>query len=298
MLFHKKKEEAPPGIIGASEAKRPLVRVGIGVMYALMILICIFCLFPPAWILLSSFKDVKEFFAIPPTIIPRSFHPEKLGQTWQQLHFMKYYLNTFIMAAGDLVFCLVVNGLCGYVLSRLKPKGHQLVFALILWTMMMPTSTSMVSLFMTFLDFPVLGNLTNSYLPMWIMAAANPFNVLLFKSFFDSIPMSYIEAARIDGCTNLGIFARIIMPLSKPIIMVISIFSFTASWDNFIWPYLVLKNPEMYTVSLKLFTMASSHIPMDMQIVAILFAIIPPSIIFLLFQKHIMAGFTLSGVKG
>ncbi|MEG1880358.1 MAG: carbohydrate ABC transporter permease, partial [Oscillospiraceae bacterium] len=173
------------------------------------------------------------------------------------------------------------------------------IFALILWSMMMPTSTSMVPLFMTFLDFPGLGNLSNTYLPMWIMAGANPFNVLLFKSFFDSIPMPYIEAARIDGCTNLGIFAKIIMPLSKPIIMVVSIFSFTASWDNFLWPYLVLKNTSLYTVSVKLFTMQSvSGISMDLQVVAILFAIIPPAILFIFFQKHIMAGFTLSGVKG
>ena len=163
------------------------------------------------------------------------------------------------MALGELVFCILSNGIAGYVISRLKPKGSALFFTIILWTMMLPSSISMVPLFMTFMDFPYLHvDLLNSYIPMWLMAGANAFYVLLFKNFFDTIPMSYVEAARIDGCSDVGIFARIILPLSKPILMVVTIFSINGSWESFFWPYLVIREKQLDTVAVQLFKMKNA----------------------------------------
>lgn len=271
------------------------------IMFAMLILVSIVCLFPPLWVFLSSFKDIKEFLSIPPTIIPKSFHPEKLVEVWNLLNLGRYYWNSLFMALGDLFFAVVVNGLVGYVISRMKPKGSKLIFTLILWTMMMPTSVSMVPLFMSFVDVPYLGlNLTDTYWPMWLQSGANAFNIMMFKSFFDSIPMSYLEAARIDGCSNFRIFRKIILPLSRPFIMVISIFTINGSWENFMWPYLVLKDTSLQTVAVKLYTFqqANSGISVDQYMIVLLFSIIPPTIIFILFQKHIMGGFTVGGVKG
>ena len=135
-------------------------------------------------------------------------------------------------------------------------------------------------------------------MPMWLMKGANAFNVLLFKSFFDSISISYIEAARIDGCTDLGIFRRIILPLSRPVVATVAIFSFNTSWAEFLWPYLVLKSKTLYTVPVQIFRMKSAGFLMDQYVIVLLFAMIPSMIMFMLFQKQIMNGVSIGGIKG
>ena len=292
-------EKKTAGILTTVDLKSARARILYWSMFAFLVLASAVCLFPPLWVMLSSFKDMKEFLQIPPTIIPRSFHPEKLPEVWRTLNFSTSYANSLYMAAGELFFAVVVNGLVGYVISRLRPKGYKVIFTVILWTLMMPTSISMVPLFMMFVNVPYVGiNLTNTFWPMWMMAGANAFNILIFKNFFDSISMSYLESARIDGCSNFGIFARIILPLSRPIIMVVSIFTVNSSWESFLWPYLVLKAPNLHTVAVKLFVYKSSGLAIDQYMMLLLLAIIPPVVIFIIFQKYIMGGFTVGGIKG
>ncbi|MEG2380416.1 MAG: carbohydrate ABC transporter permease, partial [Oscillospiraceae bacterium] len=229
------------GLIVNSDFQKPKVKIGYIIMFMFLIVTSVICIFPPVWIIVSSLKDTQELFATPPTIIPKAIHFEKWIETWKSMNFMKYYFNTIIMAVGDLFFGLFVTGLGGYVISRIKPKGANLVFSIILWTLMMPTSTNMVPLFQTFIDFPIGGiNFTNTYFPMWFMSAANCMNILLFKNYFDGIPKSYIESAIIDGCTKLQVFYKIVIPLSIPIITVVSIFLLNSSWGNFLWPYLII----------------------------------------------------------
>lgn len=299
--FSKKKDAQAPGIISKFDMQNPSVKILYGVIWFFMILAVLVCFLPPLWCMTSALKDSREFFSVPATLIPRSFHPEKLWETWEMLNFGRAYINTVIVLCGSLVMSLVCNGMMGYVLSRLRPRGYKLVLSLVLWTLMLPQSVSQVPLFKNFLSLPILGiNITESYLPMWLLAGANAFYVLIFKSFFDSIPQSLIEAARLDGCTNLGIFFRVMLPLSKPVLMVIAIFTINASWSDFFWPYLVLgSRSELYTVMVKIFYMAgSSGYSEDIQVVALIFTIIPPTILFLFFQRYIMSGFTLSGIKG
>ena len=299
--FDKKKDAQATGIISKFDMQNPSVKVLYGVIWFFMILAVLICFLPPLWCMTSALKDSREFFSVPATLIPRSFHPEKLWETWEMLNFGQAYINTVIVLCGSLVMSLVCNGMMGYVLSRLRPRGYKLVLSLVLWTLMLPQSVSQVPLFKNFLSLPILGiNITESYLPMWLLAGANAFYVLIFKSFFDSIPQSLIEAARLDGCTNLGIFFRVMLPLSKPVLMVIAIFTINASWSDFFWPYLVLgSRSELYTVMVKIFYMAgSSGYSEDIQVVALIFTIIPPTILFLFFQRYIMSGFTLSGIKG
>ena len=299
--FDKKKDAQAMGIISKFDMQNPIVKVLYGLIWFFLILAVLLCFVPPLWCMTSALKDSREFFSVPATIIPRSFHPEKLWETWEMLNFGQAYINTVIVLCGSLVMSLVCNGMMGYVLSRLRPRGYKLVLSLVLWTLMLPQSVSQVPLFKNFLSLPILGiNITESYLPMWLLAGANAFYVLIFKSFFDSIPQSLIEAARLDGCTNLGIFFRVMLPLSKPVLMVIAIFTINASWSDFFWPYLVLgSRSELYTVMVKIFYMAgSSGYSEDIQVVALIFTIIPPTILFLFFQRYIMSGFTLSGIKG
>lgn len=287
------------GIITSIDLKQRHIRIGYWIVFALLMIISLVVIFPVIWIILSSFKDVNEFLQTPPTLFPKSFHPEKLTQVWEKLGIGRYYFNTFVVALGDLFFAIGINGLAGYVISRLKPKGANVFFILVLWSMMLPSAVSLVPLFITFMDFPMLHiNLTNTYWPMWLMKGAGAFYVLLFKSFFDSISISYIEAARIDGCSDFKIFRTIILPLSIPIVTTIAIFSFNTSWSEFLWPYLILKDKELFTVPVQIFRMKTAGFMMDQYVIVLFFSMLPCTIIFLLFQKQIMNGVSMGGIKG
>lgn len=292
-------ENKDTGLITALDLKQHHVRIGYWIMFFFLTVISITVLFPAVWIMLSSFKDVKEFLSVPPTLFPHSFHPEKVVKVWNKMNIGRYYVNTFIVSLGDMAFAIGINGLAGFVISRLKPKGANLFFILVLWSMMLPSAVSLVPLFITFMDFPVLHlNLMNTYWPMWLLKGANAFNVLLFKSFFDSISISYIEAARIDGSSDLGIFARIIIPLSRPVVTTVAIFSFNNSWSEFLWPYLIIKDKSLFTVPVQIFRMKTSGFMMDEYVIVLFLAMIPCTIMFILFQKQIMHGVSLGGIKG
>lgn len=267
----------------------------------ILIIISLICLLPVLWLVMTSFKSVKEIYQTPPTLFPANFDIMKIARVWKKVNFVKYYKNSFLLCGGDIVFDIVLSGLAGYVLSRLRPKGIKAVQIAVFWTMMVPATVSMVPLFKTFLDLPIFHiSLVNSYLPMWLMAGVNCFNMLLFKSAFDSISKEYVEAAQIDGCSNLGIFAKIILPLSLPIIMVVAILDFTGSWGNFLFPYLLLQDKEMYPVAVKIYELKTSGqgILLDEYMMVLFFSILPPILMFLIFQKQMMNGVSFSGVKG
>lgn len=284
-------------LISDSDIKRPIYKIIYLLIVLILVGLCMMTILPTLWIFASAFKNTKEFLAIPPTIIPRSFEPEKVLQVWQNVNFVRYLKNSIILILGDLVCTITFNGMAGYVFSKLKPAGSAFVYRLIFITMLLPTSMNMIPLYSSFVKFPVLGiNITGSFIPLWMMSAFSAFNIMLFKNFFDSIPMSIVEAARIDGETETGIFSKIIIPLSKPIIMVVSIFTIVAAWGSFMWPYLVLKKEAMQPVSVMLFNM-QSQLSVDKYMVVMMLSIIPPLVIFFCFSKQIMGGMTIGGVK-
>lgn len=269
-------------------------------MFGILCLLACICIFPILWVFMSAFKDIKEFLRVPPTLFPHSFHPEKVLDVWKSLNFGRYYYNSLMIIFGNLLFCLFFNGVLGYVLSRLRPKGYHILFMMIFWTMLIPTSMNMVPLYMSFVDMPIFHiNMTNTYLPLFIMAGANAYETLLFKNFFDGIPDSYIEAAKIDGSTNLGIFFKIIVPISKPIVMVVSIFSVQMSWGSFFWPYLVISDKMKHPVSVILYSFGTGGtMSQDKYVIVLMFAILPVLILFSILSKYILGGSNMSGVKG
>ncbi|MGO4347439.1 carbohydrate ABC transporter permease [Paenibacillus sp. MCAF9] len=287
------------GIIGDLEYKIPKVKIMYWLFFAIMTIISLVCLLPPVWVILSSFKDVKEFYEIPPTIIPRSFHIEKLWDTWNEFKFMRYYVNTSYVTIGTLVFTVLFNGLAGYFFSKLKPKGSAFFFLLILWTVLLPSTVGIVPLFGNIVDFPLFHiNFTNTYWPLWFLAAVNPVVILIFKNFFDTIPASLVESAHIDGASKLSIFLRIILPLSGPVLITISILTINGVWNDFFWPYMILKDQSQWTVIVAIFNLKAT-LPADIQFLGLTFAIVPPVLLFLVFQRYIMQGYSIAGsIKG
>ena len=292
-------EKKDAGFISKIELNKPKAQIVYWGIFAVLTAVACLCFIPLVWIILSGFKDTQEFYMVPPTIIPKSFHISKFFDVWNKFSFIKPYINSIMLACGNIVSCLLFNGMAGYVLSRLKPKGYKFVYTVLLVLLMLPTSVGQVPLYMQIIDVPHLHfSMLNSYLPLWLMAGGSVYNIILFKNFFDSVSSTYIEAARLDGCSNLMIFFRIVLPLCIPIFTVMAIFTFNAAWGSFFWPSLILTDRAKYPVAEYIYKMNAATYPQDEYMLVLTVAMFPPVIVFLLFQKNIMSGISTGGIKG
>lgn len=286
------------GILTNIDMKQGKYKVLYSAIMIILLIWCLgICLYPVLWILLSGFKDVEELYAIPSTFFPKNFELSKIAKVWDEMKFWKTYGNTFWLAGGAAVFNMLISGLAGYVISKVKPIGSKVVFTLLFWIMLLPTTMSTVPVYMTIMDFPLLHiNMLNTFLPLWLMVV-NAFDIILFKNFFDGISDSLVEAAKIDGASNIRIFWQIMVPLSVPVFCVVGIFTFNGNIGNFLMPLLTLGDDKT-VLAVQLYKMKSASYTMDYQMLAIIFSMIPQVIVFALFQKQIMGGINVGGVKG
>lgn len=289
----KKNKPASTGIIRDFDMKSTNVRIFYRIVMVLSVLIVLTGIAPLVWVMLSGFKDIREFTR-DVTILPSSFDFGRYTKTWNDLKFFKYYRNSFVSVFGSVLSAVFFNGLFGYALSRIKPAGSKVLYALVMWGLLIPATTSVVPLFVNITRIHMNG----SFLPLWLSIGANAFYVVLFKNFFDSIPASLIEAAKIDGCTDFYIFRKIAVPLSKAIVMVVVMYAINAAWSDFLLPYLLLNNSGLETVMVRLFQFRNGK-SSDVAILrSIVFVIIPPIVLFLIFQKQITQVTMQSGIKG
>jgi len=292
-MFFDRYQKKQDGAIRFYDTKSIKTKILCIIILILCLLMVAICLFPSIWVFLASFKDIKEFRR-EATILPQVFDIQKYIETWKNLKFVTYYFNSAIVVAGSVICSVIFNGLLAYVLAILKPKGHKIVLGLIMWSLLIPATTSIVALFV---NINKIG-LNASFVPLWLVFGANAFYVILFKNFFEGLPQELIEAAKLDGCGVLRIFLKIILPLSKPIVMVVVIFTITAAWSDFLLPYLVLNGSSKETVMVRLFAYSSSKNVNDVDMLrAVAFSIIPPIILFTIFQKQITDGATAGAVK-
>ncbi len=280
------------GVIRGYDIHSFRVKVICGVILVLCLLIAAACLFPAFWVFLAGLKDIKEFRRNT-TLFPAKFDFGVFVKTWNDLKFTRYYINSFILVAGSVICAVIFNGILAYGLGILKPKGYRIINGLVMWSLLIPATTSVVSLFV---NINRIG-LNKSFIPLWLVYGSNAFYVILFKEFFEKMPKELVEAAKLDGCNVLQVFTKIIFPLSKPIIMVVAIFSMTAAWSDFLLPYLVLNGSGKETVMIAMFSFRTSNAT-DVEVLrAITFSIIPPTILFLLFQKQITDGAAIGAIK-
>jgi multiple sugar transport system permease protein len=282
------------GVIREYDRHSPSVKVGYGSIIALCLIMVVIAVFPLVWVILAGFKDLKEFMSST-TIIPQSFSPEPYAVTWDQLGIAKNYLNSLISVTGSVVCALIFNGLLGYGIGILKPAGHGVVKRLVLLSLLMPPTISIVPLFMNIQNL----RLGNSFVSLWLSYGANAMYVILFVQFFESLPLSIIEASRIDGASQLQTFFRIVLPLSKPICAVIAIFAVNAAWSDFLLPYLVLRGGDKQTVMVRLFVFSTEQtVNADTMMRSVVFSMIPPIILFFIFQKQLTENAVSVGIKG
>ncbi|MFL6126291.1 carbohydrate ABC transporter permease [Actinophytocola sp.] len=253
---------------------------------------------PLVWMLLGAMKTAPELARNPPALLPESANAGAFREAWDFMDLAKYFLNTVVIAVGALLIQLAVQVPAAYALSKLRPVLGKWVLGLMLATLMLPASALLVPTYLAITDVPVVGvNLVNSPAAIWLPAAANAFNIYLLKRFFDQIPTDILDAARIDGAGSVSTMVRIVLPLSRPIIAVVSIFSVVAAWKDFIWPLLVLQNPEVQTLSVAL-QRFEPDTPINLMLAGLVIASVPMVVAFLIFQRHILAGLTAGSLKG
>ncbi len=298
--------EKPTGLLSSADLKTKSGKTIYWIFFAVLIIVCVISLFPALWTVLTAFKETQEIYSSF-TLFPKDMSPSnlwrRLSESWKELKLAESFVNTIVLSIGNLAATLIVCGFGGYVLSKLKPKGSRIVFVLVVWTMMMPSQIRMVPNYIAMLHFPFAYdfgagvNLLDTFWPMWLGAAANAFNLILFKNAFDALSITYVEAAKLDGCTNYGVFFKIMLPLSMPTIIFVAIGTLSSAWSEFFGPLLYL---DRHVVTpLKIYRLQTdTSIEMNTRFMGLVFASVPPFIIFLIFQKQILGGINVGGVKG
>ncbi|MEV5604954.1 carbohydrate ABC transporter permease [Streptomyces sp. NPDC052299] len=286
-------------LISPAQLGRPRGKAVYWIVFGLvMVLFTAVFLGPLYWMVTGGLKTTQEVVQSPPTAFPSSLHTENYSQAWTVMDLSKLLFNTLYYAFGALAFQLIFDVAAAYSLSKLRPVFGKVILGMMLATLMIPATVLVVPQYLTVLDVPLVQrNLVNSPWAIWLPSVTNAFNIFLLKRFFDSIPGELLDAAAMDGASPLRTLRSIILPISRPILGVVSIFAVVGVWKDFLWPMLTLPDPNKQTLNVGIYSLASG-VPENVLIAALTIASIPTLLIFLLFQRNIMSGLTAGGLKG
>jgi multiple sugar transport system permease protein len=273
--------------------------------HGLLILICLGFLMPFLWMVSTSLKTIDKVMSDHPTLIPHPFAWDNYARviTHPSMHFLLFARNTLIVAALSVAGNVISSALAAYGFAKIKFRGRGMLFAMMLSTMMIPFPVVMVPLFTIFhwMGSHHLGQWLGTYKPLWVPYwFGTAFSIFLLRQFFVSIPDELSEAARIDGCTEFGIFFRIVLPMAKPALAVVSLFTFMYVWNDFLGPLVYLQNEDQYTLTLGLQSFQSAHGGTDFHylMAASVMVIAPVMVLFFLTQKTFIQGIATTGMKG
>lgn len=281
-------------LISDPERRRWRIRAALGSTQTLLfVCVALAGLGPLYWMFKAAVSPTQEILAEPLRLWPSHARWENLSLAWNQQEIGRYTLNTAVLVLGSWLLQIFVCTTGGYALSVLKPRFGPVVYGAILATLFIPGVVSMVPLYLTTLDL----GLIDSPWAVWLPNAVSAFNILLVKRFFDGIPAELYEAAEVDGAGPVRIFARIVLPMSTPILTVTSLLAVLSEWKMFLWPILVLPTPEKQPLGAALPRLAQTS-EESLIIAGLFIASIPPLIIFVVFQRYILRGISFTGVKG
>ena len=311
--MEKKKKRLPSlthdktsGLLNFMDYKNPFNKFLYGVIIFFLVIFVLVALLPIFWLIISSFKSATQFNDPNAPFFPSKWEFDRIVRLFVEFEFGKYYLVTIVVVLLSVVFSLVFNGLMAYVTGVLKPKGHKVLHYAVFSAYMIPSILSIVPLYAMIADLNnalgIYGQNPILFVTVTLCFGSNAYYYMLLKDYFEKIPASLTEAARMDGLSEFRIFYKIIIPLSKPILGVVAIFTMTAAYSDFLLPYLVLNGyggDDFTTLMVKIFELQNSNsaISIPEQLLAILFSIIPQLIMFIIFQKQIMNGNVSAGMK-
>ena len=287
---------APPTAARRGTARRRIRSVTAKTLvYGALIIAVAVTLIPFLWMFLGSVKTQGELIRRPPTWIPETFTWENFEAWFGRLHIQTFFFNSVVVAVftvlGTLVFCSMV----GYALAKLDFAGKNILFVLVLVTLMVPGVVTFVPLFVV---VSKLG-LVSTYPALILPFLAGPLGVFLMRQFIKEIPDSLIEAARIDGASEVRIFARIVLPLCGPALATLAILTFLGSWNNFLWPLVVAQSESMYTlpIALSLYSVGQNSTNYGVLLAGSVLVITPVLLLFIALQKYFIQGIAATGIK-
>jgi multiple sugar transport system permease protein len=254
---------------------------------------------PLLWLAKSAITPTNDTISHPMALFPHGVAWGNLSAAWSDVNVGRYFWNTVVIAIGSWLVQIVVATTGGYALSVLRPKYAPIINALLLATLFVPAVVLLVPLYIEIVHPPLIHHsFIDSYWAIWLPAGASAFNVIIVKRFFDNLPREIFEAARIDGAGPFLLFYKIVLPMSKPILGVVSVFAILASWKDFLWPLLVLTDPNKQPLSVRLPTI-QSQTELGVFLAAMFIACLVPIAGFLIFQRSFLRGSGLSGaIKG
>jgi multiple sugar transport system permease protein len=289
-------------LISSAQLNRRSGKIAYRIVLTVVIVAFTLAFIGPLYFLFSDgLKSTQEVIATPPTLYPHHVYPSTYVQAWHRLDMARLLWNTLYYAFGALAFQLVFDVTAAYALSKLRPFLGNAILFLMLATLMIPATVLVIPQYVTMAAEPIVHwNLIGSPWAIWLPSAANAFNIFLLKRFFDSIPTDYIDAAQIDGASRIRILWRIVLPMSRPIIGVVSIFGLVAVWKDFLWPLLAEYGytPTRETLNVGIWQASNGATTQNLIIAASAMAAIPTIVFFLIFQRNIMAGLTSGGIRG
>jgi multiple sugar transport system permease protein len=253
-------------------------------------------LLPLIWLTVSAAKPMEEIFTVPITWIPRKFvFFENVGAVFEAVPFGRYYFNSVFVAVAVTLFTLLFSALAGFSFAHYEYPGRNLLFLFVLATMMIPFPVVVIPLFVIVKQLGML----DSYAALIVPTAVSAFGVFLMRQFMLSVPNELIDAGRIDGCSEPRLFTHIALPLCKPGLASLAIFTFLGNWGSFFWPLIVIGKDQFRTLPLGLAYFRSNYITYWNELFAASFlATIPIIIVFILFQGWFYKGMVMSGLKG
>lgn len=262
---------------------------------ALLVLIALLSLAPLAWMVSVSFMPAGDASRFPPPLLPSSSTLDNYRDLFERIGMGRYFGNSLLVSGAITALSLLVNTMAGYAFAKLRFAGRERIFRVLLAALVIPAQVVMLPLF---LMMKQLG-LVNSYAGVVVPALATVFGIFLVRQYARTIPEELLEAARIDGAGELRIFWQIVLPMLKPVLVTLAIFTFMASWNDFMWPLIVLTDQDNYTLPVALASLSREHIQdVEMMMAGAVITVLPVLLLFLMLQRYYIQGLLLGGVKG
>ncbi|MFO7882012.1 MAG: carbohydrate ABC transporter permease [Kosmotogaceae bacterium] len=250
---------------------------------------------PFAWMVSTSFKLPKEVYLIPPRWIPNNPTLKNYTDLFDAMNFGRPFMNTIIVALSITFLSVLLSSMAGYGFAKFRFRGREKLFLIVLGTLMVPGQITMIPVFLMLNQM----GLVNTYAGLIFPPIANAFNIFFMRQFIMSLPDELIDAAKMDGANEGFIFFKIILPLTKPALAAITIFTFTGSWNSFLWPLIIAQDESMYTLPVAVSVLGGQYTErIALQMAGACIVITPLIIVFLVAQKYFIKGIALTGLKG
>jgi multiple sugar transport system permease protein len=268
---------------------------GVIAVHAALVIGSIVTLFPLLWMLSASFMSPGESTTFPPHVVPHAATLDEYRQLFVRLSVGRAFFSSTIVAATATLFSLLFNSMAGYAFAKLRFGGRDRLFNLLLAGLVIPAQVGMLPLFLLMRAL----HLVNTYWGVIIPSLASVFGVFLIRQFMLSVPQELLESARIDGAGELRIYWSIVMPLTRPILATLAIFTFMTTWNDFMWPLIVLTDQSRYTLPVSVASLVGEHaLDVELMMAGSVVTVLPVLVLFLVLQRYYIAGLMAGSVKG